>query len=228
MNSPILQRRDVFKGLLAFSAAGALTACLPSSGGEGSSTDSQSQSDALLKYAAPDRFFDTKEMAFIGALSQTIIPKTDTAGAVEAGVPDTLQVLASDWGDDNFRRYWRMGLNGLKEKFLKQSGQPFVDISPMQQLNLLSRFDEAVFTGAKDPGAPKVNTDAETKAEKATREAKEQEQMLRGFYRAFKATVVDAYYKSEPGASEELAYEAVPGEWIGCVDLADYPKTWAT
>ena len=49
-----------------------------------------------------------------------------------------------------------------------------------------------------------------------------------GFYRDMKRTISTAYYMSEPGATQELAYEAVPGEWKGCVPLADYPKTWAT
>ena len=49
-----------------------------------------------------------------------------------------------------------------------------------------------------------------------------------GFYRDLKSTVVEAYYMSEVGATEELAYEPVPGEWIGCVPLSEFPKTWAT
>jgi len=48
------------------------------------------------------------------------------------------------------------------------------------------------------------------------------------FYRDLKSTAATAYYMSEIGASEELAYEAVPGDFKGCVSIADYPKTWAT
>ena len=48
------------------------------------------------------------------------------------------------------------------------------------------------------------------------------------FYKDLKTTVIEAYYMSEPGATEALAYEPVPGEWIGCAPLTEFPKTWAT
>ncbi len=195
MTDITLSRRKTLQGLLAISAAGAISACSNSDTGKTKSTNA-----ADLAYASEGAFFSASEMAFLSSVAQTIIPQTDTAGAVEAGVPETLQGLASEWGDDAYRRYWREGVRELSGAFRKQSGQNFADMSDAQQLNLLSRFDAKVFDGSAD----------------------------NKFYRDLKSTVVQAYYMSEAGASEELAYEAVPGEWIGCVPLSDQPKTWAT
>ena len=192
----IFSRRDSLKSLLAISAAGALAACT----GKAESGESKPAASASLKYASEGKFLSADEMAIVAALAQTIIPKTDTAGAIEAGVPETIQGLASEWGDDNYRKYARTGLAVLDKHFKSVGGQAFASQSEKQRESLLSKYDADVYSG----------------------KVKDQ------FYRDFKSTVVTAYYMSEPGATEELAYEAVPGEWKGCVPLADYPKTWAT
>jgi hypothetical protein len=190
-----LERRDVLKGLIAISTAGALAAC-----GSGNDTGSGAAATTDITFASEGAFFSSEELAFLSAVAQTIIPQTDTAGAVEAGVPAVLQDLASDWGNDDFRRYWRKGTQDLRTEFKIQAGQDFENMSAAQQQNLLARYDAKVYDGTID----------------------------NGFYRDIKATIVRAYYMSEPGATEELAYEAVPGDWKGCVPLSEYPRAWAT
>ena len=186
----MLQRRQVFQGLIALSAVGSLAAC----GGTEEAPSGQ------ISGAAAPGVFNGEEMALIAAISQTIIPQTDTAGAVQAGVPETLQNLATDWGDSNFQQYWKNGLTELGSALTSETGAAFTALSPSERKAVLSAFDRQVFSG----------------------------EVENGFYRDFKATVVQAYYMSEPGATEELAYEPVPGEWIGCVPLSEFPKTWAT
>ncbi|MEL6857963.1 MAG: gluconate 2-dehydrogenase subunit 3 family protein [Pseudomonadota bacterium] len=183
-----LQRRQVFQSLLALSVIGGLAAC----------ADDGEAAPRLA--ASKPGFLTADEMGLVSAVAQTLIPMTATAGAVQAGVPDTIQDLATDWGDDAFRTYWREGLLALQTALGGESGPTFTALSPSERAVVLAAYDASVFDG----------------------------QVEDGFYRDFKATVVQAYYMSEPGASEELAYEPVPGEWIGCVPLADFPKNWAT
>lgn len=186
----MMQRRDALKSLLALSAAGALAACV----GEGKSGEKGGRKLS----SAPQLL--ASEMALVSALAQTIIPKTETAGAVEAGVPAVIQSLFTEWGDDNFRTYWRAGLDNLEQHFIKSGGQPFANMTASQQANLLGRYDAKAYA----------------------------EEGFDDFYKSMKSTIATAYYMSEPGATEELAYEAVPGEWRGCVPLSEFPKTWAT
>lgn len=185
-----LQRRQVFQALIALSAVGGLAAC---GGAEETSSDQSS-------VASTTGFFSASEMALIAALSDTIIPQTETGGAVAAGVPDTLQALATDWGDDGFRSYWRQGLVKLSAALKGANGADFDAMEVGERLATLAPYDAKVFDGETEDG----------------------------FYRDIKSTIVQAYYMSEIGAAEELAYEPVPGEWIGCVPLSDFPKTWAT
>jgi len=182
-----LDRRQVLGGLIALSAVGGLAACRLSTDETGSDV-------------APPDFFVADEMVLIAAIAQTIIPKTDTAGAIEAGVPETLQEVASVWSDDDYREHWRDGLGALGESLTDAKGTAFVDLSAQERDARLSEYDTVVFAG-------------ETQND---------------FYKDFKATVIEAYYMSEAGASEELAYVAVPGEAIPCAPLSEYPKAWAT
>ena len=195
MNMMNLDRRDMFKSLLALSAVGAVSAC----GGaqETASTDAATDTAAEVSTGG---FFNASEMAFISAVADTIIPTTDTPGAVAAGVPDTIQALATDWGNDQFRTFWRNGVETLGSTLNERAGGDFGSLDAEQKLATLTSYDASVFDGQTNDG----------------------------FYRALKATIVEAYYMSEPGATEELAYEPVPGEWIGCVPLSEFPKTWAT
>ena len=186
-------RRTMFKGLLAISAAGALSACGQGPDADGGASD-KVEPDASVG------FFNAAEMAFLAAVAQTIIPATETGGAVEAGVPQTLQELATDWGNDQFRAYWRMGAGNLKTALTSEAGQSFEALSPTERLSALTAYDARVFD----------------------------DEVEDGFYRDIKATIVQAYYMSEIGATEELEYDPVPGDWIGCVSLSDYPKNWAT
>ena len=188
MDPLMLKRRDAIKGLLAISASGALAAC--TSGNDAPKAKTVSTATEL----------SAAHMVLLTALVDTIIPQTDTGGAVAAGVPATLASLVKDWGDAAFQSYWTGGLDTLGKTLNAKAGQSFANLSVKQRESLLGKYDADVFDGAvKDE-----------------------------FYKDMKHTAATAYYMSEIGASEELAYEPVPGEWIGCVPLADFPKTWAT
>lgn len=195
MSDLLMNRRSAITSLLAISTAGALAAC-----GQSSADGRATKPVTDLSFASEGQFFSVSEMAFITALAQTIMPQTDTAGAIEAGVPETLQDLASNWATDPVRQYWREGIADMNVHFKKTGGRDFADLVTTVRKGQLRRFDADVFDG----------------------------KISHQFYRDIKSTVIQAYYNSEPGASEELAYEPVPGEWIGCVPLSDFPKAWAT
>lgn len=182
-------RRGAIKGLLAISASGALAACAPGS-----------ETPKVKAAISNAKELSASDMVLLTAVVDTIIPQTDTGGAVAAGVPATLQSLIKDWGDAKFQSYWINGMSALGAALDAKAGQSFANMSPKQRESLLGKYDAEVF-------------DNEISDE---------------FYKDMKRTAATAYYMSEIGASEELAYEAVPGEWIGCVPLADFPKTWAT
>lgn len=187
-----LDRRGAMKMLLALSATSVasttLSACV---GGDAPDT-------TVIKTAPP--VMADASMVLLTALADTIIPTTDTPGAVAANVPSSLGDMYKDWGDNAFRQTWSSGLARLEKTFITMGGQAFSKLSVKQREALLSKYDADVFDGKIDDP----------------------------FYKDMKATIATAYYMSEPGATEELIYEAVPGEWKGCVPFSDIGRTWAT
>lgn len=201
MTRSTLARRDALKLLGAISATGALAAC-----GSKSDTDtaaiSKANADKNLAFYEKGKFLRPTEMALLAAISDTIIPTTDTGGAVAAGVPDTLQALVSEWGDNDMRASWRQEFARLKIALDIQTGKgEFRLLDQAGREAVLGPLDSGIFNGSITQHP---------------------------HYRDMKSLIVTAYYMSEIGASEELAYEPVPGDFKGCVPIADYPKTWAT
>lgn len=187
-----LTKRDAMKALLAISAVGALSACKASD-----KADAKTASSVTAPRSA---FFTPEEFAFLTATAQTIIPKTDTPGAVEAGVPDVISELVTEWGDDGFKDYWRSGLSALSAALNDGSDGGFAALSPAQKHKRLAAYDADIFSGHQ------VNE----------------------FYSDMKMTLVTAYYMTEAGATEELIYDPVPGDWVGVVPFSEIGKVWAT
>src|SRR3989442_1875325 len=46
----------------------------------------------------------------VATIAELIIPKTDTPGAREAGVPAFIDVMLADWGDDDHRQQFTAGM----------------------------------------------------------------------------------------------------------------------
>ncbi len=184
MNKLNFTKRDTIKALLAISAVNALTACAP---------ERLETSEALLSNKTAT--LSATHIMFLTVLAQTIIPKTDTGGAVEAGVPDVLVSLITKWGDSDYQTYWTRGLKQLADILPKD----YATRSKKEQYDALFAYDAKVFSG----------------------------EVENGFYKDMKSTIVTAYYMSELGASEELQYEAVPGDWKGCVDVDEIGRAWA-
>lgn len=189
-----MYRRDMMKALLAVGAGGALAAC-----GQKAKPNVSGPSGA--DFQASGQFFTAREMAIIGALANTIIPDTDTPGAVAAGVPSVLQDLASHWATLDIRAGWRAVVHGLNDT-LGADGRGFAELGAEAQASALSAFDAIAY--GDEAGD------------------------LHGGYRDVKSTIASAYYMSEIGATQELRYEAVPGEWKGCIPFSEVGRTWAT
>lgn len=197
-----LTKREAMKALLAISAVGALAAC---KAGDDAAQNGAAQNGAGIKSASAFKepnpaFFTQKELAFLTATAQAIIPKTETPGAADAGVPDVIANLVAEWGDDAYKDYWRTGLADLSAALGAGAEADFTALTDAQRHERLAAYDADIYAGRKESE----------------------------FYKDMKTTLVTAYYMSETGATEELIYEPVPGDWVGEVPFSDIGKTWAT
>jgi gluconate 2-dehydrogenase gamma chain len=173
-------RRNIIEGLLALPIISLAASCGPTIGTTGK--------DPLSK----------AELSFLSALADTIIPDTDTPGALAGNVPGTLGELLNNWASTETRARWRKTLADLKANLDGQAAGSFEKADAAGRTKRLGALDTDVFAKADHP----------LKA-----------------YRDVKSTIATAYYMSEPGATQELRYSAVPGNFRGSAPVG---RTWAT
>jgi gluconate 2-dehydrogenase gamma chain len=138
------------------------------------------------------------ELAFLSALADTIIPTTESSpGALAGKVPATLADVLNVWASAETRGRWSTSLAALKRELDAGASGSFEKASIEERTRRLGKLDAAVFAVSDHP----------LKA-----------------YREVKSTIATAYYMSEPGATQDLRYDAAPGDFDGNAPMG---KTWA-
>jgi hypothetical protein len=146
------------------------------------------------------------------AMIDQIIPATDTPGAKAARVNEFIDVILTEWANDEERRNFLSGLADVEKQSNALFGKNFADASPEQQITLLHSLDE-------------VAAVARARSERITRppfwepEGRDT-QMQDDFFTVFKKMTVHGYYTSEIGFSQELKLQIIPGAQHGCVHTA--------
>lgn len=129
-------RRDIFKILAATSAA------LPALAGQ-ESKEVETQPGHLhtgpaIKLADPSKpnFFQPAEFQTMEALSERIIPQSDTPGAKQAGV--ALLIDKAIIADPTLTEPFRAGLADLNAASVSGYGHEFVELTEEQQITILT------------------------------------------------------------------------------------------
>jgi hypothetical protein len=153
------------------------------------------------------RTLNPHQNATVVAMTDQIIPATDTPGAKGALVNEFIDVILTEWATDAERQSFLDGLASVDQKSNELFGKDFVAASPDQQLVLLRAMDEAAaFESINRPPRP------------ADYEPGGRDQQLQGnFFAVFKGITLHGYYTSEIGFTKELKLEIIPGAQHGCV-----------
>ena len=142
------------------------------------------------------------------AMIDQIIPATDTPGAKGARVNEFIDVILTEWANDEERKNFLAGLAGVDKQSNDLFGKNFVDASLEQQVTLLRAMDESL-AAQKTRRMRHGNTIPE-----------ERDKQLRGeFFTIFKGITVHGFYTSEVGYHNELKFEIIPGAQHGCVPM---------
>ncbi len=148
-------------------------------------------------------FLTDSQGILVSQVADIIIPKTDTPGAKEAGVPGFIDLMLKDCYKKEDQDNFINGLIAYDEEAKKAYGDSFIDLNTEKQIEFVKKtHDEAIAA----------------KAEK------------RSFILMMKELTMLGFFTSKPGATEVLQYVAVPGSYKGCIPLkeAGNGKTWAT
>ncbi len=135
-------------------------------------------------------------MALISAVSDRIIPATDTPGAVAAGVPEYIAAVFDQHFTGAQQSSFVDSLSAFDELMREEGASSFSEATEAQQDDVLRKLAAA---GDDAPG--------------------------KGVWQQIHDMVVFGYYTSET-ATQELAYEEIPGRQIGCIPFEEIGRAW--
>ena len=141
------------------------------------------------------KFLTEDQGRLVAEVAERIIPKTDTPGAKDAGVPEFIDLMLNDIYIEEEKQRFVAGLDQLEQDSQQTYSDSFIDLEPTQQDELLSKY-AAQAEESKDP---------ETKP----------------FFAMAKELTMLGFFTSEVGATEFLQYVSVPGKYEGCMPIEE-------
>ncbi len=163
-------------------------------------------------FAAPAararRFLPPASFKLLSAVVDTILPTTDTPGALAAGVPAKLDGMLANWASADTRAKVTGALSRIDAAAVSGKKKSFALLGGAERAALLRPYDAAALKEVPPPAsAPKVNFFTQIKY------------VADPGYLKLKDLVINLYYYSEIGATKELIYEHVPGKFEPSVKL---------
>lgn len=180
-----MQRREVLRLLAGASA-------LPLLPREAWALFAQAQAVAA---ATPElRALTPQQDSLVIAIAEQILPETDTPGAKSAGVDRFIDVMLSDWMEDETKTLFLQGLADVDDRSQAMFGKKFTEASSAQQVDLLKNLDD-------DLASLKLQPSGRRRLRKLTE---------KNFFYLMKRLTLVGYYTSQPGAQQALHYQVIP------------------
>lgn len=196
-----MQRRDILK----FTALALV-------GGLSGSLARNVMAGALPTNKIALKLFNEEQRTMVAVLAELIIPKTDTPGAIEAGVPAFIEMMVQDWYKDGERKIFFDGLAGLNTFCETNYKKRFIACSAEQQTAALKNAE----TQAKSYKAPMSLGFLSKDVDENT-----------PFFTKLKELTVLGYFTSEVGSKTELAYDPMPMHYEGDYDFSKTGHQWS-
>jgi len=149
--------------------------------------------------------FTPQQNDIVVAMSETLIPATDTPGAKGARVNEFIDLILSEWATDEEKSVFLAGLADADRRTNELFGHGFAAASPKEQAAIVQILDDELVT---------------------YRSEKAYQWQWHGFYEIRKAEpffeqmrrlTLTGYYTSSIGQEQELKVEIIPGALHGCV-----------
>lgn len=147
-------------------------------------------------------FFSAEEGEIVKQMAERIFPKTDTPGAIDAGVHGFIDTMMAEYYQEQEKKLFREGIQRVEADAQKAHGKSFVALEPEQMDALLTVYDEEAFGKNRQEGPH--------------------------FWAMMKELTTLGFFTSEVGATEVLKYDPVPGDYKGCIPFEEVGVTWAT
>ena len=166
--------------------------------------------------AAPDYipvFLSEETYLNLKAVVDTMLPKTDTPGALEVGVPEFIDLVLDKYTEDEDRQKMLGGFQSWLSSVQGPESTPYYNLAAEDQLQLLNVLDKEAIATAES--LEEQDLDAEELEERQP------------WWLDLKSLAINSYFASEHVGTQVLAYDPVPGPYQGCIPLSDVGKAWS-
>lgn len=143
--------------------------------------------------ATPPTLFRADERAVVSAIADAILPRTDTPGALDVGVPAFVELLTAEWMTEDERAEFRAGLGALDLHALEAHGRTWPALDTNRRSSELGWLEDV-----SDPSLP-----------------------ARRGYRRLRGYVLHGYLTSERVQREVLKVDITPGRYFGCAPIPE-------
>ena len=155
--------------------------------------------EAAPGFSASSIMFSADQRSLVAAISERIIPTTDTPGAIAAGVPGFIEMMLADWYEPTDRNDFMAGLGVVDGYARVRYAKPFAALAPDAQ--------DAILTTAMENAVPGLSV---------------------RFFEQCRQMVLLGYYSSEIGCRQERAYLPVPGRYDGAYPYAEVRRIFSS
>ena len=151
--------------------------------------------------------------ATVVALSELIIPATNTPGAKDTRVNEFIDRVVAEWYSDEERSRFLAGLADVDARTQHLFQTDFADASPTQQTVILGALGEEMAEAmAALAAAPRGYRGSAPEPDG-------------NFYLIFRQLTLTGYFTSEAGFTLQLHEEIIPGRYDGCVPPSSAAQT---
>ncbi len=161
--------------------------------------------DAFLSGCKADSkntgLFSENDIRLLDEIGETILPETDQSpGAKAAQIGEFMQTIVTDCYDEKEQVIFIAGLGTVEKTAKEKFSNSFLKITSGQRLEMLTVFDnEAKNVKEGEPAH---------------------------FFGMMKELTLWGYFSSEPGVTQALRYNPVPGRFEGCVPYGEGERAW--
>ncbi len=148
---------------------------------------------------------DPHQDATVTAITEMIIPQTDTPGAKAARVNEFIDVIVADWYQADEKQAFLSGLAEVDTRSRAMFAKDFIDCPPPQQQLLLQALEDEVPDVRTERGAPWAHTFVKDKH----------------FFYMIKQLTLVGYYTSQIGFEQELHLHIIPPRHAGCAPIEE-------
>ncbi|MEZ5573190.1 MAG: gluconate 2-dehydrogenase subunit 3 family protein [Halioglobus sp.] len=157
-------------------------------------------------------YFTPEQRKIVAAMSEVVIPRTDTPGAIDAGVPNYIELMVAHWLNAQERAIFEAGLKDIETRIPQEYGSSFDLLSEQQQLAIMEALEE----DASDSSW----YDLENIMREFVSDAP--------FICQLKELTVWGFFTSEAGGSQVLRYNPMPMFFDGDLPLARDESSWSS